>query len=328
MTSSNAKRLPLDKARLRSFPIESIIDHSVTDFDLYLETEGILTLYAPCGYTWSKSELSRLLANGHKCFYYWDVDHSRAQIYRKIHSQIVIKYSDKPRETILNLTNAASEMTRILYEHEVTPAVLSMTRTIAEAMVETIKADPTCVSALKDLVKHDDYTYYHSARVSAYAVAIAWRLSEREPQRLSDIATGSLLHDVGKSKVPLAVLNKQGAFTPQEWEAMRQHPVHGEKMVMNSLFEFTPREIILHHHERLDGTGYPHQLSAKEILAEVKIVAFADVYDALTTSRPYQVRRDHFEALRFIRDKLLPNVDREAYRALVELLAGRTEASL
>jgi HD-GYP domain-containing protein (c-di-GMP phosphodiesterase class II) len=202
-----------------------------------------------------------------------------------------------------------------------TAASLGKLDEIAKSMVSCVEEDPTCVSALGKLANHDYYTYYHSARVSAYALAIAMHLSLKDPAHLTELATGALLHDVGKSKIDLSVLNKSGAFTPQEWELMKQHPVFGEAIVSDSLLAVMPRSVILHHHERFDGTGYPHHLTERELLEEVKIVAFADVFDALTTNRPYQVSRTHFEALDFIHHKLLKNMHKDSYHAMVELLA-------
>ena len=147
----------------------------------------------------------------------------------------------------------------------------------SKAMVACVEEDATCISALGKLANHDYYTYYHSARVAAYAIAIAMHLSQKDQASLTELATGALLHDVGKSKIDLPVLNKAGAFTPQEWELMKQHPVFGEVIVSESLLAVLPREVILHHHERFDGTGYPHNLSERELLEEVKIVSFADV---------------------------------------------------
>ena len=139
---------------------------------------------------------------------------------------------------------------------------------------------------------------------------------------LTELATGAMLHDVGKSKIDLAVLNKPGGFTPQEWELMQQHPVFGDAIVADSLLSVMPREIILHHHEQLDGSGYPHHLGERELLEEVKIAAFADVFDALTTNRPYQAARTPYEALDFIKHKLLKNVHKDSYQALVQLLVA------
>ena len=317
----------VDKTRMQAFPVDQILDNSSTDFDLFLEAAGGLTLYAQATYKWSKDELTRLLANGHQSLFYRQTETPRVDFYRRIHKQVQVDVLSHPRLRILNLTEAAAELTRVLYEYDVTPVVIAKAADVAVAMVQCVKQDPTCITALGQLVQHDEYTYYHSARVGAYALAIAVQLSQSDETKLAAMATGALLHDVGKARVDRKVLDKRGALTPPEWDEMRLHPVHGDAMVAESQLSVVPRQIILHHHERLDGTGYPHKLTGKELLEEVKIVAFADVFDALTTSRPYQVCRSRFEALAFIRDRLLANLHSDSYNALVEILAGRVKQS-
>jgi HD-GYP domain-containing protein (c-di-GMP phosphodiesterase class II) len=223
----------------------------------------------------------------------------------------------------VNLTEAAAELTRVLYTHPLTDAAFLMGKEIATAMVACVEEDNSCIAAIGLLAHHDYYTYYHSARVAAYSLAIAMHLSQRDSAVLQEMAIGALLHDIGKSKVDLSVLNKRGAYTEQDWQLMKQHPVFGDKIVSSSTLAHLPREIILHHHERLDGTGYPHNLGDHELLEEVKIAAFADVFDALTTNRPYQVSRSRYEALDFIRHRLLKNMHKDSYEALVALLGAK-----
>ncbi len=312
-----------DKSKMQAFPVGSIKDNSTTDFDLYVEAAGTLTLYAQAEYVWSRDELSRLLANGHQELFYPTTAKARAEVYLKLHSSGMIDRESYPRARIVKLTEAAAEMTRVLYDHEITPAIIARASDIAAAMVDCVKADPLCISALGHLTNHDEYTYFHSARVSAYGLAIAIQLSESDQTRLRDLALGALLHDVGKSKIDHDILGKRSALTPKEWVEIKKHPEYGATMLQASGLSVVPREIILHHHERFDGSGYPHKLTSKEILEEVKIAAFADVFDALTTNRPYQVTRSRFEALALIRDRLLPNLHQESYNALVDLLAGK-----
>lgn len=323
MAKSSAQNLVNpDKTTMLTLAVDRVLDNSVTDVDLYLEIADKLSLYAKAPYTWLKDELARLIRDGHREFYYHSADRARVETYFAVHGTPAFDLSLPPGPRLVGLTDAAAELTRILYTHPLTPAALSKVGSIASAMVTTIQEDPHCVTALGKLANHDDYTYYHSARVSAYALAIAMWLSQRNPSLLTEMATGAMLHDVGKSKVDLNVLNKRGAFTPVEWEQMKLHPVFGDEIVTQSLLTHMPRQIILHHHERLDGSGYPHQLGERELLEEVKIVSFADVFDALTTNRPYQVSRTPYEALDFIRHKLLKNMHKDSFDAVVALLAG------
>lgn len=306
-----------------TYPVDAVIDNSRTDFDLYIEAGERMTLYAKSGYHWAKDELSRLLGNGHLLFYYFSGDQSKVDTYKLVHQTIKIDTTSPPNQRILNLTEAAAELTRVLYTHPLTDAAFDMGKQIASAMVVCVEEDHSCIAAIGLLAHHDYYTYYHSARVAAYSLAIAMHLNQRDSAVLQEMAIGALFHDVGKSKVDLAVLNKRGAFTDKDWDAMKQHPVFGHQIVSASTLALLPREIILHHHERLDGSGYPHNLTDHELLEEVKIAAFADVYDALTTNRPYQVSRSRFEALDFIKHRLLKNMHKDSYEALVALLGAK-----
>jgi HD-GYP domain-containing protein (c-di-GMP phosphodiesterase class II) len=301
-------------------PVDAIIDNSRTDFDLYIELGDRLTLYAKSPYVWTRDELGRLLSAGHKVLFYSTLDRDKVEAYQKIHQSVHIDRTSEPRQRIVNLTDAAAELTRVLYSHPLTASAVEKANEIGQAMVLCIAEDSSCVTALGKLARHDDYTFYHSARVAAYALAVAMQLSQRDQRALQEMATGCLLHDVGKSRIELGILNKRGVLTKEEWGLMRRHPEFGDEIVSQSLLSAVPRSIILHHHERFDGSGYPHNLTERELLEETKIAAFADIFDALTTNRPYQVSRTPFEALDFIRHKLASHVHKDSFQAMVELL--------
>jgi HD-GYP domain-containing protein (c-di-GMP phosphodiesterase class II) len=114
-----------------------------------------------------------------------------------------------------------------------------------------------------------------------------------------------------------------GPLSNGEWEVMRSHPVLGHTTVKDSILSHVPREIILHHHEKLDGSGYPDGLDRNSILGEVQIACLADIFDALTSSRSYQQKRSRYEALDFIKHKMLTQkaVAHDPYRALIQCLA-------
>lgn len=301
--------------------VDALLDNSVTDFDLFIEVDNKLIPYATAPYRWMRDELTRLLAAGHRVLYYSSSDQQKVDAYGQLIKIPSVDMSLAPPQRIVSLTDAAAELTRVLYEHPLTEATLARGQDIARDLVTTIREDRTSVKALGKLATHDMYTYYHSARVAAYALAIALHMSAQDEEHLQAIAIGCLLHDIGKSKINLALLNKHGPLTTEEWSLMRQHPEFGHATVRNSLLQQVPREIILHHHERLDGAGYPHQLTSTELLQEVRIATFADIFDALTTNRPYQISRTRFEALDLIRNKMLNHLDKDVYKAMVDILA-------
>lgn len=166
---------------------------------------------------------------------------------------------------------------------------------LARAHEETIQG---LVAAL-DLREHQ--TGLHSQRVRGYAMLLADRIGlTGKPRR--DLAYGALLHDVGKIAVPDRILLKRGALSEDERAEMRSHPAVGFRIVRQSPFLRDAAEIVLAHHERFDGSGYPRGLKALEIPLGARVFTIADVYDAITSPRPYRSPMPHEEALRVIRD--------------------------
>ena len=143
----------------------------------------------------------------------------------------------------------------------------------------------------------DPYTRGHSERVGALARQMA--LASGIPAAAADmIAQAGLLHDVGKIAIPEGVLRKSGPLTEEEWAVMRRHPVVGAQIVAPLEFFAEGAVILRHHHERHDGSGYPDGLRGEMIPIGARIVAIADIYDALTSDRPYRTRLSHAEAVR------------------------------
>lgn len=136
------------------------------------------------------------------------------------------------------------------------------------------------------------------------------------------IAQAGLLHDLGKIGIPESVLLKSGPLTAEEWELMRAHPVVGARIVAPLEFFAEGALIIRHHHERQDGSGYPAGLAGEAIPLGARIVAVADVYDALTSDRPYRPSLEHREALRWIEAAAERLLDAGIVSAFFGLVAG------
>ncbi len=142
----------------------------------------------------------------------------------------------------------------------------------------------------------DRYTFGHCERVATYAVAVAKRLRLGEIEQTT-IRVGAYLHDVGKVKVPHEVLNKPGKLTDEEFALMQQHTIYGVELLAAIEFPWDIRPIIRWHHERADGRGYPDALQGEEIPLHAQIIGIVDVWDALTTDRPYRKAMTSDEAL-------------------------------
>jgi len=147
--------------------------------------------------------------------------------------------------------------------------------------IDTVRALTSAIDA------SDPYTRGHSERVTSYALAIAREMGLSE-RRVQTIEYAGLLHDMGKIALQHDVLLKPGALSEEEWRIMRTHPETGAKIVSDLQFLRGARDIVLHHHERFDGTGYPDGLSGDSIPLEARIIKVADAFDAMMSNRPYR----------------------------------------
>jgi putative nucleotidyltransferase with HDIG domain len=309
--------ITLARQEAAAAPLEKLRAGSITDFPVYLNREGVYECFCESGHYWTSSDLENLIKDGHAIVFYHTADSAKFDAYAKVAELPSVNTSLAPAARIINITDVGAELTKMLYDLPMTTAAFAKGEEVAHHMVTCIEEDRTCVAALGKLAHHHWYTYYHSARVASYALAIAMEMGLTNRDKLEEMAIGCLFHDIGKRRIKIDILNKNGPLSPAEWDQIRKHPEIGGEIVATSLLAMVPREIILHHHERLDGKGYPHQLTAASILQEVRIASFADTFDALTTNRPYQPGRSKFEALDMIRHKFLEQLDRDCYKAMV-----------
>jgi putative nucleotidyltransferase with HDIG domain len=314
------KKWELERGEASGFQTSDIRPGSVTNFALFSLVNGRYVLVSVPGYKWQESAKQEILKGGHSVLYYCTAETLKAEAYQKFIHQPIVDISLPPNEKVLALTEVGAELTRVLYDSIMTQETLILAEEISQQMVTCVQQDVTCVAAIGKLANHHWYTYYHSARVAAYSIALAIKMGESNAKKLEAIAVGCLLHDIGKSKIDLHILNKGEVLTSEEWILMRRHPEMGGEVVEGSGLSTIPIDIILHHHERLDGAGYPHKLNSGEISLEVRMAAFSDVFDALTTNRPFQKSCSRFEALDVIRSRFLNQLDKECFKAMVAIL--------
>jgi putative nucleotidyltransferase with HDIG domain len=158
---------------------------------------------------------------------------------------------------------------------------------LVTTMVDSILRNADALVSLSRLKSFDEYTFFHSVNTSVLAIALGRRLG-LSSGALHLLGSGTLLHDIGKTKIPLDILNKPGRFEPHEFEIMKQHALRGVE-VLSGTTGF-PEEIIrpaLEHHERVDGTGYPFGRSRTQLTPFGLIASVVDIYDAMTSDRCY-----------------------------------------
>jgi HD-GYP domain-containing protein (c-di-GMP phosphodiesterase class II) len=176
-------------------------------------------------------------------------------------------------------------------------------------------------SLMVSLAEKDEYTEEHTRRVAHRAVQVGEELG-LSPHRLRELATGALVHDIGKLRVPDAILKKPGALTEGEFAVIRRHSEWGRRTLGDLGFSAATRSLVLDHHERLDGSGYPNALSGPAISLDARILAVCDVYDALISNRVYREAFTHEQAMVILRDEAGTKLDRRCVGALERVLAG------
>lgn len=161
----------------------------------------------------------------------------------------------------------------------------------------SVARNPGAIVSLARLKTSDDYTFMHSVAVCALMVALGRQLG-LSASDIREAGLAGLVHDLGKARMPLEVLNKPGALTPEEFTIMKSHPQAGHAMLVEGKgVGPIPLDVCLHHHEKVNGKGYPHGLKGDEISVFAKMGAVCDVYDAITSNRPYKAGWDPAESI-------------------------------
>jgi len=193
-------------------------------------------------------------------------------------------------------------------------------RLLVEEISGSVARNPAALISLARLKTADNYTYLHSVAVCALMAALARQLG-LDAAEIRSAGMAGLMHDLGKAPIPLKLLNKAGKLTEAEFEVIKTHPQLGFRILqMSQHIEPKTLDACLHHHEKMDGSGYPEGLKGDEISLSAKMTAVCDVYDAITSDRPYKRGWDPAYALRQMAGWSRGHFDLPVFHALVKTL--------
>ena len=208
-----------------------------------------------------------------------------------------------------------------LLENPTAENIRDVKKGVAE-VVDLILTDDETSLYLLDITSHDFYTYTHSVNVGFLAVSLSKALFKKSTaHNMHELGAGFFLHDLGKVEVDASIINKPGKLTEEEMGRMRQHPHMGYKLLYETN-ELTHecKKIVLQHHERYDGKGYPNGLQGDDIHLYGRICSIADVFDALTSERSYRQKLDPFAALKLMKEEMIHHFHRDLFEQFVLLL--------
>lgn len=193
-------------------------------------------------------------------------------------------------------------------------------RRMVDEISDSVARNASALISLARIKTADDYTYMHSVAVCAMMIALARQLGMGEDEARTAGMAG-LMHDLGKAAMPIEVLNKPGKLTDAEFSIMKSHPAEGHRMLL-AMGQADPvtLDVCLHHHEKVDGSGYPEGLRSDQISLYAKMGAVCDVYDAITSNRPYKAGWDPAESLRKMAEWAPGHFDQRVFQAFVKSL--------
>lgn len=318
----------------RRIPLASLRTNTITGFDTYigLSPGNAPVLYCPHDAPLSQETMAVLEDTGRVDIL---VPTNQDKAYRRyIEANLDRILADKGRpieERSQVLYESATGLMKAIFESPRSPEVVPRSKAMVANASALLRNESVAFEHLLSLVSFDYYMYTHSVNVFLFSYMLAQFSGYNDPAVMQDLGEGALLHDVGKSFLDGAMIRRKGALSASEWDEMKRHPGYGYEILrQHNAFSELALNIVLHHHEKLNGSGYPHGLKGAEIHPIVRISTIADVFDAMTTRRPFREARETFPALQVMRDEMSDALDPALFRKFVEMMGDpdRTRAKV
>ena len=309
------------------FPVSPVMlfPEVLGDFSVYLWQGGDFVLYTASGQKFTARHRQSLHKNGVKEVYILGSEKPLYEKYIEHNLGNILLDESMPIEIRSKVFYEASALVvQDVFDRKL-PSGLRARHfdRITNVVKNSIKflADGKSLAAVAPFISHDYKTYTHCMHVFIYSVAV-FNTYDFTDTEVFEYGLGALLHDVGKAKIPKRILNKRGPLTQAEREIIKEHPVHGVSMCAHLPMTQNTINCILFHHETLDGSGYPAGIMGDNVPHAVRVITLADIYDALTTNRPYAEAMEPYEALSLIRNDMRENVDMTVFKRFVAVLSG------
>ena len=312
--------------------LHSLRINTTTDFDMYMKRPGpdgndSYVLYRKRSIPFTEQVRATLTEHGTEELHIDTSDRKEYQIYLEKNLDAIIADETVPVEKKSEIAyTCATGLVEELIENPRSGEHIQRSKGIITNLTDYMLTESGAFFSLMATTSFDYYTYTHSVNVAVFGIALANRLDCFSPAEINTMGSGLMLHDVGKGLIDKKILNKPGKLDKREWAIIKEHPINGAKMLKES-GQVGKDELIVvvSHHEKLDGSGYPHGLKGDEIHPYARIAALADIFDALTTKRSYKEAANSFPALKIMRDEMAIGLDQDLFQEFVQLMAGEDE---
>lgn len=310
--------------------LQSVFPDSVLLYDIYLSTKGSDTpvLYRRRNIKISADDLLKVASQGATLYVeQGDLARYRASVEADLPA-IMSREDLPPQQKSAILYDCSTNLVANILREPRSKGVLERSQMLASTTAEFMRNESTALAHLQRVASKDYYTYTHSVDVMVFSIALAVRLGYDQTEFLNVFGQGALLHDLGKSNIDPRILNSPGKLTENEWKVMREHPVFGCR-ILDSLgrTEHVVHDVVRHHHEKMNGKGYPDGLEGKRVSRYARMVAIADVFDALTTRRPYKDALSVDDAIALMQDEMRGELDERYLGVFADMVLNREAAN-
>ena len=304
--------------------LESLSANTILPFDLYLylENKKDFALFRNCDLPFKDEHRKRLIDNKIDRLYIDSSDRKKYRMY--VEENLDCLLADDAVEKSKKAAIVYSAATTIMQEVLKNPPSSENIRrsgALAENIVSFILQADDALRILLALTPCDYYIYTHSVNVCAIGVSLGQRLEIADRAALCEFAVGALLHDIGKSCIDPDLLSKKGPLSQEEWQIIKKHPRTGYEMLRDEAgIPDASGIVIIQHHEKLDGSGYPYGLKEHQIHPFAKVVCEINIFDALTTKRTYRDAVSRESALDIMKTQMSRQIDRDVFKNLLLIL--------
>lgn len=303
--------MPLTDANEQYFNISifSLIPESKMLFSVYRKEKDAFTLIVENGNVFPKN-LTTLIKDPTQIYIRID-DKQNYYTYLEKVLGIITQNSLMPLNDKSKLIyDTSSRIINELFDKPESKEAIERSKSLVDSTINLILSDEGSIKSMMTIGSHDYYTYTHSVDVAVFSIGFANYLKFSHAD-ISNIGNAAIMHDIGKSKIPSEIINKQGKLSDDEFTIMKNHPVYSYDILQ---YHGETNEDILrparNHHEKARGNGYPDKLTASQMHTFAKIVAISDIFSALTTQRSYKKAFTSFEALHLIKTQMIEDLDK------------------